>query len=812
MWNNSYGVSEPTNTKGGVDEACHDVEATTTFIDSGNVVRGSFDTRVLEDNISMKLQNISDFLQKPYLVGNYTWSTSSIKNASLVGLPIGAYLEATSYWTNKLQGFSLVRGTACFRVTVNANPFQQGRLLAHFLPNQANRSANYTALHNATIATKRQQPCVEIDCRDAVGVLEVPYISPMNWWSRYATTKMDWGTFYLSVLSPLATGSAGETTVDVSVYLYFCDAEVAAPLVPQTGGSKSNRKFKAKTYSRKDISTVEAEAMPMKPLSSALKTASGAASILGGIPVLSSVAEPAAWALDLAAGVASFLGWSKPMNNIQPGVVSQQYNRYLATSDGVDSGYPLALRSDNKISVTDSLSVHDADEMSMAFLKKVTTCTETKTWATTDISNTSLYTKVIGPSYLYEAGSKTVSTHTANYKCGPPIFYLHNMFNLWRGGIEVTIKIIKTEMHTGRLQLTWSPNLDGVATVPTTTTGIIALREIIDVREGSVYTFTLPYLLATHYADTQYGSGTLDIKVLSELRAPETCSSVVELLIYYNGADDFEFQAPGISTIRDARLNMPFSPETADEEVVVSGVGGESAGGLTTLYGQAVCGEAVCSLKQFLARSCYVDIPTSLPTSANNASVEVWPWFSGMLNMDSVAGTLLAGGPGADPYSLISPMFAFYRGGVNLTFTTCIADTGNVTRNSPVVATLLNRDHANSTGKNPIVAGKQGLGYQAVTDPTSATTCTAGLNGYAISNAGVGMLTVRVPYYCRTKCSLARQQSSTTYIPADESQPYVSANFTADGAFNKYALFRSFPDDFQLTYFIGCPPLFDSYT
>lgn len=794
------------NEKGGMDESCHDKECTTTFVDAGNVVRGDFDRRVLSDDIVAKHQSIIDFMAKPYLIDTLSWTTASTQNTLLsAGYPVSTYLAGVAAWQNKLQGFSLIRGKACLRVQINSNPFQQGRLLLHFLPCEQDFSGvNNTMfkMHNSAISSKRQQPCIEIDCNDAVGTMEMPYITPSNWYDL-TTNKYDWGTFYISVLSQLATGSAGETAVDVTVYLYFEDVELAAPLVPQSSGKGPKTKFKAKTYSRKDVSSREADAMQERPLSSALKTVSVAAGILGNIPTLAPIAEPASWALDVAAGVASYLGWSKPVNNIQPKVVSAQYNRYMATSDGVDNGVPLGLRSDNKLSITDGLSVYDADEMSFGFLKKVSSVFKTVSWTTSQTSNTSLYSAAVSPYIMTERYTYTNGGHSVVADHGNPIGYLAPSFALWRGGVEVTIKIVKTDFHTGRLQLTFSPGTFSSYTAPDTTTGYYALREILDIREGGVYTFMLPYLLQNHYQATNKESGRLDICVLNELRCPETCSSAVDILIYYNGADDFEFQAPGYQVSQGSRISLPFVPQTADEEECDHPVGDCVMVSESTRFAEAACGEMFMSIKQLLGRNSLSYFNSSIPSSTGKNSIAVWPWYAGAIYLP---GTGLLAGPnlGADIFSILLPMYAFFRGGSNLTVNL------DTTTTVPITSTIVQYDPV-SDSQNVVVGGIDVMGKPQVTIWTNGDSA-AGLQGFHLADKGVGFVTVRAPYYARTKCSLAIPQTTSNHVTPHSSEPWTTVNMEGASAFNNYMLMRSFPDDFQFSYFIGCPPRFVSYT
>lgn len=785
--------------------------ATTTFVDTGEVKTEEYTSgKIYKDDIDVRLESILDFLEKPFLWNSTTWTTARVKNDVITSSSIRVALLSNPLWLHKLEGFSLIRGTACVRVQINSNPFQQGKLLLHYLPNVANHRENtYAAMHNACIATKVQQPHVEIDCSDAVGIIEMPFVAPGNWLNLNSSVydSFDWGTFYLSVVSPLATGAAGETSVDATIYVYFKDVELSAPLVPQSSSGGPRTKGKRKIIKTKDLSTEESESLEHKPISTALRSVSKAANILGDIPLISSFAKPTAWALDLAAGVASFLGYSKPMNNVQPIPASRQFDRYLATSDGPINNFPLALRSDNAVSITDGVSYTTEDEMSLPFLLKVPALTSNFAWTTADISGTGLFTKSVYPLNLYELGSTTKTGHTVQWRAGGPLFYFARDFNLWRGSIKVTIKIVKTDLHVGRLELTWSPG-QAVGTTPTNTTSQLALREIIDVRCGCEYTFCLPYMLDTEYVANTSPSGVLDIRVLNELRAPETCSTAVDVLVYFSAGDDLEFQAPGFNNQHVPIDQLPFSPEMNDK-VISEGIGGEPCkSSISTIHSQMVNGESISSVKQILSRNMMISARTSMPVSAASASVAFWPWVTGIAYL-SAGGILSGPNVGGDFYSKVAAMYAMYRGSMNVNVTTSNFDTTGSGRHNSIAAMIMPSD-PNNAGVTALAAGNYLEAWPGTSDWLTANV-RYGTQGIARSDAGIGYASYRVPYYGRTKSSFVCMNTTTNTVSADTSQPFSVLNLVGDQAFNSYTLARSIADDFQFCVFVGCPPLYQSY-
>jgi hypothetical protein len=801
-------------------ETCGGIFATTEISDCADNVVSDYKSFIKKDELKSKLLSIKDFLNKPYLVSTVPWAVpgTNIKNYVISSGSIGTLLMGNSVWTNKMAGFGMIRATAVLRLLLNANPFQQGKLLLHFLPNEKDftlMDASYVAMHNANIAAKRMQPCVELDCSDGGAVFKMPYIAPYNWFDT-KTGKNDWGTYYLSVMSPLAVGTGGVSTVDVSIYLHFEDVELSAPMVPQTlskapGGPK--KKFTARAVG-KDLATKELDAMSGGgSLSSALKAGSIVAGKLGEISAMSSLASPATWTLMAAAGLSNYMGWSKPTNNKAETLVSQQYGRYLATSDGVSNCIPLALRSDNALSVSDGYSVYDSDEMSFGFLYKVSTCVYTYTWLATgagSASGSSIVTKKsFFPRNLYEPGLTSGTTNSSAWGVGPPIFYLSNMFYSWRGSFQVTFKLVKTDYHTGRLQLTWTPTYSG-AIAPDLTSGMFALREIIDIKDGNEFTFNLPWMMPRDYLLCTEASGFLDIMILNELRAPDTCSQAIEILVYVSGGNDFELQIPGFVPGTDSRYTMPFSPQTLSEntgdKVILSGpVGGSDHQKHNIDHASRCTGELPMGIKQFLSRSAPVIFKTAVGGNANGFSV--WPWHSTVISTTVTTGALTGPATGPDLYTFFSTMYAYYRGGVNITvrnncaatyvpypttiFLTPVDLTANTLpwRNQQV-------NNATNTVANYLVSGAP-----------------IGLQGVAINQSNIGLWSAKVPYQSRTKMSLALHQTGVNgYIPNEVSQPVIMMEATSLGGFTSYEPYRSFADDFQLSYFIGCPPVLITYT
>jgi len=628
---------------------------TTTFVDDGISDTVSYGMKRPDDKYSGNYQSIIDFMAKPHLINQTTWASTDTANTILSSSStpsIGSYLASVTEWANKLQGFNLCRGTAVLKLVLNATPFQAGMLLLHFLPNINERESGTDLMYNSSLSAKVQQPSVAIDCRDSAVELRIPYVNSYNWFELKDAIH-DWGNFYISVLSPLAVDASGQLTADVSLYLSFEDFELAAPLCAQA------RRPRSKVISKGEA---EAEAvMGGGPVSSALRTVSNIADAVSSVPSLSAYATPVAWAADLAAGVASWFGFSKPVMQTAPIYTYEQSNRYQTTTDGVDTSYPLTWRTDNTLRVLEDVSLRDEDEMSFEFLKRVhtlalpgTPTSYSLSWANSTTSGTSLTTNPIyvSPTSIYFQNTSTDGAHVTTWKQGSPVFALSQMFSHWRGSFKVRFKFVKTQFHTGRLQFTWTPG-HTTLTAPDLNTSILSLREIVDIRFCDEVTLELPYLITSPFLPISNTgvtagsySGRLDVIVLNELRAPETVSSSIEVLMFWFAGDDFEFNGA------DAGARY-FPPYKAHAVPVLDTVIGDQAVPVKNSSPADECfGEYFCSIKQLLQRYTVIVVPNTL----SGTSGIVWPWYAGVLGTSSSGVISTTGG---DFFCLAAAMYGF---------------------------------------------------------------------------------------------------------------------------------------------------------
>lgn len=782
------------NKSGGeLDSATTVDQKTTIFVDDGIKSENDLGKQETMDDMAIRDQSIRDFMSKPLLVSIAGWTTSNLQGADIASFSLGSVLTGNTYWGNKLQGFNLIRGTAVIRVQINANPFQQGKLYLNYLPCYANNFASgdfsYGTMHRYNIACIRQLPGVELDCRESVAVLKIPYITPSSYYN-VKSGDFDWGSVWLTVLSTLQTGSAGTTDVEFSIYLSFEDIELAAPSIPQ---GPSGKKVKAKTF-KTNPSEEEISNMGNTDVSSGLSKVSTVAGSLSAVPGIGAIAGGVSWAAGVASKVAGALGWSKPASRETPHYVSRQYNHYMPNVDGADISPMLALSCSNELKTITATAPTNDDEMSFDFLKRVSTVINTTAWTSSQVVGTELISRNISP--LNIGGSTVVSKSTYKYTVGwgPPVNFLGNYFKLYRGSLRLVLKIVKTDFHTGRLMITFTPAENASTSPVYNGNSQIAMRHIVDLKEGSEVCLDMPYLFGTSYLDSNQYIGKVSVQVINVLRAPETCSSEIRILEYWSAGDDFEFAVPTQSdnsyTLGTGLGSSPFYPQIG--ELVCAPIGGSRIPPEGTSYAETSIGEKWLSIKQLLTRPSRFKICTTI---ANINNWQLWPWFRNVRTSNSTTGAINEAGISMDMFSKMSQMYAFARGSMRIIV---VSDSDKVFQiiNFPAKSGGVSTQFA-SPSTTYSVTDLQSSG--AVTQPDND-------NGAILSADGSNRaVSVQFPFYSRCYTWLMTNALGLTQGRATSASQPSSMMALQQDDMTKFSLYRSCGDDFQLSYFIGAP-------
>jgi len=757
-------------------------------------------------------QRIASFMAKPVVVRSGSITPANLANSLVFRFSIAAELIANPIWANKIAGFLNLRGTAKVRLQVNANPFQAGRLLLCYIP-QYEHSPRTFACHLNSLMQKTQLPHVEMSLQDTESELIIPYIAPTTYYNR-ANGFYDWGTVFCYIYSPVAVGAAGNNQVTYSAWLSFDDFELEVPIVPQAGGfTVRSKKDVIKKYRVNAIkSNLDSEVNEGKgPISSILSNVSSIATTLYSVPMLAPIAGPSAWFTNMMSGVASSFGWSKPILDSQVCRMFSNPHAYIANVNTSDVTNSLGLIADNKVSVMPDVCLSGVDEMSLSFIKKQKAWFQTTTWSSTTLPG-AMSRFLVSPAIFQSFPSQIPfgAASDLNPMHLTPIALLAKLYRFWRGSIEITIKIVKTQYHTGRLIVSLSP---GSGTGPITNSDTNYLhREIIDLRDGSEFCISIPYCSNTMYMNTDTGADSnfpfywfLHVSVLNELVAPETVSQSVELLYEVRGGDDLEFQCPIPFNMTPSQTIVPQSGGDAQAApILCNPIGGSTIHDANKMASQLCVGEHSTSILQLLKR--YTKLSSNLLWTGNG--VNIYPYLWGGYYTTGVAGGGTSGALTNDYLGLFAGCYAHSRGGVRYRILTDAVSEADTSAGS-FIGNLVPFDEPSTNYLTFIAASANeqlGLSPQVIANSEQLT------NGVmTFDTAYVAGTSMSVPMYSRTFTRLNKIMYNNDWGGALPSKSPDTSVFalkiisSAPTLPTQTAILRCASDDFQFSFWLGVP-------
>lgn len=122
--------------------------------------------------------------------------------------------------------FKFWRGTICFKISLAKTPFHNGRLILSYDPSNNINDTPYSRLGKAytTILDLSENSSV---------IVKIPYLSKFDYLNTYSLdddlSKISFGTFSIGAIAPLLGPATVSDTVDVIVWKWMEDIELATP-------------------------------------------------------------------------------------------------------------------------------------------------------------------------------------------------------------------------------------------------------------------------------------------------------------------------------------------------------------------------------------------------------------------------------------------------------------------------------------------------------------------------------------------------------------------------------------------------------
>lgn len=782
--------------------------------------------------------DVANFLRRPILCTSGVWSVTHVTNDVLQTMNMPSMCLAKPLYREKLRGFYGFRAKMVIRLQINATRFQQGRLLLHYLPEAVVLSPKRLSTANACLASKTQQPSIDLDCTDTEVILEVPYTN-RHLYYNLLTGANAYGAFFLTVYSPLLVGT-GPTTVDYSIWCHFEDVEIVyptaalstGPLMPQTGISGRRGK---------DPGVQELNGVGLGPISGIARRVSTAAGILSEIPLLSAVTAPASWVADVISRSAFALGFNKPtyQGPTQRVVLSSWSSMHNV--DGVDNSLKMSLTSTNSLEHLPGFGGTDLDEMAFSFLFKISAYYTSFVWSPTNLKSSMIWNTYIRPDDFYQ--QVTISTNPPGVNQGvqfrPPFGYLSKMFALWRGSLNFTFKFIKTEFHSGRLMVVFTPGKQMLSSSVTWENSQYAYREILDLRSANEYTISVPFIATTPYMSVNDSAGVLSIFVLNEMRCPETVTNSVQVLVEVSAGPDFDLAQPDDANcrpclvsqsglgygaypsldpymVRDSSaylidMNMASRFEEVSEEeydlgtLIPQGLGldeesskadavidpmpdtiGSGSVASSIIPNRMIAGEKILSVRQLIKRFGMV-FKNTYDDTGSSILMRCFPISIPLVQTGTLS--TFSTGRRIDMYSWIGGMYAFHRGGQRIKFISNVTEANVLTASIRYYDTLGGADMVSVIGPTPFDH-----------EPTAV-----GVEQLAKFSGG---LELEVPYGTYTHLRYNAYSDHGVSFNASEGGLALILNQSVVGN-QQHRIYRAAADDFSFGFFIGCPATFN---
>jgi len=187
------------------------------------------------------VHSIISFLERPQLISCFAWNGMSLDKHGQNILAMQSPLDSTKTILNplvpsqvmtqmfieKLQGFTAFRATAVFKLQINSQNFQAGRLIfgAVPMPTLLQERADFIVKTPCSALSVNH---VQMDINKQTEViLRVPFISPFNSYDLI-NQQYDWARLFCIVYGPLnVVGSDNQLQCDL--YCHFEDIELGCP-------------------------------------------------------------------------------------------------------------------------------------------------------------------------------------------------------------------------------------------------------------------------------------------------------------------------------------------------------------------------------------------------------------------------------------------------------------------------------------------------------------------------------------------------------------------------------------------------------
>jgi len=702
----------------------------------------------------------------------------------------------------KVEGFLGFRGTLKVKLVVNANPFTQGWLIMTYMP-LGSEAGNLTKMRHRSIANTVQLPHVKLDLScETEAVLTIPYYSCLPYYN-IVTGEGRHAHVSLRVYAPSDTG-AGAVITDyyAQVFAWYEDVEIVTPTIGAVylpdippglvQGDPIVAPIEVPEAAEGFVSQgpSDAEAAAQKP-STVLKNISMATSMMSRIPIVSSIARPTSWATSFLSGAASAFGYSNP---IEPAPVTKTVrisNYGNLNADMPRHSQQMGLSASNTLRLLPKSSPRGQEEMSFEFISSVPGYLGNFEMAPDDTVNGAKYVLELLPTaFRY---SQVIGTRT-HHTFVPWSYLCYNFFTYWKATVHLTLHIVKTQYHSGRLSVEYYPGVTNADVSAVTDPWNWSSRTVVDLRECNKVELSFPMAPGFTMADRDRSAGTIIIRTLNPVTSPPTAFDKVYVHVESH-ATNIQFSKLSSGTMYPVIFTADAPPSSSTGYIsqgpcdlgtdASNTYFSELTNDVSTL--ELVCGEKITSVLQ-LAKTL---VTVSLTTTSTSTVLR--PWNFDMYVIDSGTGVRTVPNYINPTHMFISLMFGFMRGSVEVSLEGSVSTSGKITTSIwtlPSSGTI-------STKNLAFDAFVQGPSWapRSVSFPTES-----GIHSFTIPWYDNKHVSPVIPWLVTNNVN--------AYLPTtDYKRKLTTFGFVADVV--PRILFKV-GDDFQYSYFLGVPTMVET--
>jgi len=781
--------------------------ATTQFIDDAvvHVEEETFVSKLskmfLDANDTQSVEeSLHSFLSRPIELAGGAFSTSDILTTFTDFAFPNEVFNSTygGVWLDKLKGFYGLRADFRVKIVFNSNRFQQGRYMMYWIPlcgavrdatnfreNLRRTQLSHTLVQRTTVRH------VEFDINSGTSAeLVIPYASVDTFFPITDLISGSYnrilGTLTICPYSPLMATS-GSLVVPYTLYVSMENVKLFGAVEPQSGLISKENKGRGVSEQESNV--------PNGPVSGVAKKFANAFDALSGVPLIGGYALGASWIADRVSQTAAIFGYSKPSqgDSVNKMMILNHANHNVV--DGDSPVRPFAFMAKPATVPVVGATGSSVDQMDFSFLKSIYAWHSSTPWTTLNLRNAILHSFDVTPHVWYLDNPRNMS----------PVSFIAHHFLAWRGSMKYRIKFVKTEFHSGRISIEFSPT--SVRTYDPAVNPAYLNRQIVDIRDIEEVEFVVPYIATTPWCHPDEIIGKIYVRIVDPLVAPATVSSSINILVEFAGGEDMEFGIPSSTRLTPTYV-VDRQSGLGNTRKVSFTIGNSNIGTADDVtFSSATIGDKVSSVRTYIKR--YSSLNSCGTSYGLNAPLlVVQPDFIGV--PAAIQPPLVGYSPSCDILGRWAICYGMWSGGVRLKDVMSFELTSTTTGTSKVTSFI--RLHNGTPGLNTTLTSIGQVGEIVADTSHSVLQQVDGINS---------AIEVEIPQYTTTlaravgDCVIYRVGDGAEGIRSDSmtqmflhfSPPRGTTVTGADINKHFHNLYRSGSDDTNFSVFISVPPM-----